>query len=348
MEAISAEREPGPVRLQLLRFLPILIVLGLLVYFLLPRLESVESALETMRTLAPWAIAMAMLWETLSYIANGALLQSIVSIGGGRIGLARAIAIEMAAGSVALVAAGSLGFGAAIYRWTKPQTSRETAMLASWLPSVFDSLTLILFALIGAVELLLKHRLSRTTEVALAIVITILGGLVGILFALLVREDWMNAIMLRAARWIKRIRPEADESLPIDVAEHAAQAWKAMRRGAFWRPALCSLLFLTFDFLCLRYALLAVGQHPYISTILAAYGVPLLLGRSSFLPGGIAVVEVAMAALLGGLGVPGNAAVVAVLTYRLISFWLPALAGVPMAIALESQRKRNPATEVSR
>ena len=340
MEAIDAEREPRPVRLRLLQILPILVVLGFLVHFVLPRLESVESAFAMMRTLAPWAIAMALLFETLSYIANGELLRSIVSIGGGRISLLRAIVIEMAAGSVALVAAGSLGFGAAIYRWTRGQTSRETAMLASWLPSVFDSLTLVIFALIGAVELLVRRQLSRTTETALAIVIIALGSAVGLVIALLVREDWMIAITLRATRLIKRVRPEADESLLIDIAEHASEAWKAMRHGGFWRPALSSLLFLTFDFLCLRYSLLAVGQHPYISTILAAYGVPLLLGRSSFLPGGIAVVEVAMAALLGGLGVPGNAAVVAVLTYRLISFWLPAAAGVPMAIALESQRKR--------
>ena len=240
---------------------------------------------------------------------------------------------------MALVAAGSLGFGAAIYRWTRAEVSRETAMLASWLPSVFDSLTLVVFALIGAVELLLKHRLSRTTEIALAIVITALGGAVAIVIALLVREDWMKAVTLRATRLIRRIRPSADESLLIDVAEHASEAWNTMRHGGYLRPAISSFLFLTFDFLCLRYALLAAGQHPYISTLLAAYGVPLLLGRSSFLPGGIAVTEVAMAALLGGLGVPGNAAVVAVLTYRLISFWLPAAVGIPIAIALESQRK---------
>jgi uncharacterized protein (TIRG00374 family) len=345
VEAIDSAREPRPVQLQLLRLVPVLIILGLLVHFVLPRLDSVQNSIDTMRHLAPLAIALALIFETLSYIANGALLQSVISLGGGRIRLIRAIAIELGAGSVALVAAGSLGFGAAIYRWTRETVSRETAMLASWLPSVFDSLTLIVFALIGAVELLVKHQLSRTTETALAIVITALGGLIALVIALLVREDWMNAVVLRATRIIRRVRPSADESLLMDVAEHASQAWSTMRNGEFVRPVVSSLLVLTFDFLCLRYALLAAGQHPYISTILAAYGVPLLLGRSSFVPGGIAVTEVAMAALLGGLGVPGNAAVVAVLTYRLISFWLPALVGIPIAIALESHRKLKQASD---
>ena len=69
-----------------------------------------------------------------------------------------------------------------------------------------------------------------------------------------------------------------------------------------------------------RYAFLAAGHSLHISLLLAGYGVPLLLGRASFLPGGIAVVEVAMTALYGGLGVPADVAVVAVLTYRLIRF----------------------------
>jgi len=341
MEAIEIEREPQPVQLRVLRFLTILIILGLVVHFVLPRLESVEGAIDTMRTLAPWAIAFALLCESLSYVANGSLLQSVIALGGERISLRRAAVIELGAGTVALVAAGSLGFGAAIYRWTRDDgISRETAMLASWLPSVFDSLTLVIFALIGAVELLLRHQLSRATEIALAIVIAALGGGVATVIALLAREDWMNAVTLRATRWIKRIRPSADESLLMDVAEHASRAWSTMRAGGWARPAICSLLFLVFDVLALRYAFLAAGQHLFISTILAGYGVPLLLGRSSFLPGGIAVVEVAMAALYGGLGVPGNVAVVVVLTYRLISFWLPALVGIPIAIALESRRRR--------
>lgn len=44
-----------------------------------------------------------------------------------------------------------------------------------------------------------------------------------------------------------------------------------------------------------------------------------------------------MAALFGGLGVPTHVAIVGVLTYRLISFWLPTAIGIPIAIALQSR-----------
>src|SRR5712691_9405648 len=333
------QREPRPVSLHLLRLVPMIIIIGLLVHFLLPRLDSVADALGTLRTMAPWAVALAIIMEVLSYLANGTLLKSVVALGGERISIARATVIELAAGTVALVAAGALGFGAAIYQWTrKSGVSRETAMMATWLAPIFDTLALVFFALLSAVELLHAHQLSKATETALVIVLSVLLAVIGLLITLLVHQEWMTAIVTRLMRVMKRIRPSADESLLTDAADRAARAWQNMDGGRWIRPACSSLIVLTFDLLCLRYAFLALHQRVYLSTLLAGYGVPLLLGRASFLPGGIAVVEVAMAALFSSLGVPPSNAVVAVLTYRLISFWLPAIAGIPLAIGLQSQK----------
>lgn len=316
------------------------IILGLLVWFLLPRLDTIENSIKTLRTLRPWAIAFALAMEALSYTAMGALLQSVVCLTRhDRIALRRSIAIEIGAGAVSIVAAGVLGFGAAIYKWTRNDgVSQETSMLASWLPSMFDTVTLAVFALAGAVELLLFHRLSRPTMIALTIVISVLAIAIAAIILLLAKSDWLLAIAHRSTRLLMRIHLLKDDTLLIEAAERAANTWHHMRRGGWIRPMSCSLLVLTFDLLCLRYAFLAAGFSPHISMLLAGYGVPILLGRASFLPGGIAIIEVAMAALFGGLGVPASIAVVAVLTYRLISFWLPALVGIPIAITLQSRR----------
>src|SRR5258707_15340697 len=99
-----------PLKLRILRAVPVILVLGLLVHFLLPRLDTIENSLMTLRTMAPWAIGLSFFMETLSYIANGALLQSVIQLAGERMPLRRAMAIEIGAGSVALVAAGALGF----------------------------------------------------------------------------------------------------------------------------------------------------------------------------------------------------------------------------------------------
>jgi uncharacterized protein (TIRG00374 family) len=329
-----------PLKFRILRAVPVMLVLGLLVHFLLPRLDTIEDSLATLRTLKPWAIGLSLFMEVLSYVANGGLLQSVIQLAGERMSLRRAAAIEIGAGSVALVAVGALGFGAAIYKWTRRRgISADAALLASWLPSVFDAAALIVFALIGAIELLHLHQLSRITVVALSIVISLLTIVIGGAIALLARNDWLRAISIRTARLVKRVRPKWDETGLLAAVETASDIWRKMRGGGWILPACCSLMVLTFDLLCLRYAFLAAGHSLHISLLLAGYGVPLLLGRASFLPGGIAVVEVAMTALYGGLGVPASVAVIAVLTYRLISFWLPALAGIPIAITLQSPRR---------
>jgi uncharacterized protein (TIRG00374 family) len=333
--------DPRPLKLRILRVVPVVLILGLLVHLLLPRLDTITDSLETLRSMKPWAIAMAVLMESLSYVANGALLQSIVGLTGDRITLRRAAAIEIGAGAVALVAAGALGFGAAVYKWTRDGgVSEDTAMLASWLPSMFDAVSMILFGLLSGVELLFFHRLSGVTVTALVIVVSALTFVIGGAIVLLAHNDWMMATVTRISGLMKKVRRGWDDSGLIHAAQGATETWQRMRNGGWLRPACCSLLFLTFDLLCLRFAFLAAGQPLHLSLLLAGYGVPLLLGRASFVPGGVAVVEVAMTALFGGLGVPANAAVIAVLTYRLFSFWLPALIGIPIAATLQSRRRQ--------
>jgi uncharacterized protein (TIRG00374 family) len=333
------EREPRPLRLHILRWASILVVCGLLVHFLLPRLDSIEESLRTARTLTPWAIALAVVAEALSYVSNGGVLQSVVCLAGEKLSLRRAVAIEFGAGTVALVAAGALGFGAAIYKWTRSSgVSRDTAMLASWLPTVFDSTTLVLFALVSAFELMFEHQLSRTTMIALVVVVSILAALIATLIVLLARNDWMTKIAEKATRFLLRVRPSADPDVLLDASERAAHTWAMMGNGGWARPAASSLGVLAFDILCLKFVFIAAGEHLHLGLLVAGYGVPLLLGRASFLPGGIAIIEVAMAALYGGLGVPANIAVVVVLTWRLISFWIPTLVGIPIAVGFQSRR----------
>jgi uncharacterized protein (TIRG00374 family) len=198
---------------------------------------------------------------------------------------------------------------------------------------------MIVFALAGGIELIVMHKLSHTTLVALVIVISVLLALIGTIIMLLVKNEWLIALSTWAARVIQRIRPSVDDVKFVDAAQRAAETWHTLKRGGWIRPGASSLMVMTFDLLCFRYALLAAGQHPYFHLILAAYGVPLLLGRASFIPGGIAVTEVAMAGLIGGAGVPAAAAVIAVLVYRLISFWIPALIGIPIAFTLQAKRR---------
>lgn len=333
LEVGEQQQDVARARRHIVRVIPALIVAALLIHLLLPRIGTIRDSLNTVRTLLPLPLALAVLVEALSYVANGNVLRSVIELSGEKLSIRRAVSIELGAGSVALVAAGALGFGASIYRWTKKRgISAHSAALASWLPSMFDAISQIVFALIGAIILLVTHRLSRATLIAIAIVVSALAIAVAGIIVLLTSGDWL----------IRTLRKFTHRRSIIGAAQRAIKTWHDMRRGGWVMPMTSSILVVTFDLLCLRYAFIATGHIPYLHILLAGYGVPILLGRASFIPGGIAVTEVAMAALFAGLGVPANVAVVAVLTYRLISFWLPAVTGIPIAITLQSTHARNP------
>jgi hypothetical protein len=87
----------------------------------------------------------------------------------------------------------------------------------------------------------------------------------------------------------------------------------------------------------------AAGHAVSPGILLTGYGLPLLLGKVTFLPGGVGIVEGTMAALYSGLGVPNAVTVLVILAYRIISFWVPTLLGFPLVIYL--QRTTQPAEE---
>ena len=74
--------------------------------------------------------------------------------------------------------------------------------------------------------------------------------------------------------------------------------------------------------------------------ILIAYAVAGVIGMIPITPGGLGIVEASLTGLLVLSEVNSSQAVLATLTYRLASYWLPLLAG-PIAYALFRIRYRS-------
>ena len=82
-----------------------------------------------------------------------------------------------------------------------------------------------------------------------------------------------------------------------------------------------------FDIAVLYLSLRAFGGRPEVTIVVMAYFVG-LLANTLPVPGGIGAVDGGMIGALIGFGVDSSVAVVGVLTYRLLSFWLPVIPGV--------------------
>jgi uncharacterized membrane protein YbhN (UPF0104 family) len=124
----------------------------------------------------------------------------------------------------------------------------------------------------------------------------------------------------RAARWIARA-----VTAPALAASGVRTAIDSIRGRD---PGLLgALAWWGFDISVLWAMFHAFGSPPPFTVIWMAYFVG-MLGNLLPLPGGLGGVEGGMIGAFAAFNVPLNLAVVAVLSYRAISFWLPTLPGI--------------------
>ena len=133
-----------------------------------------------------------------------------------------------------------------------------------------------------------------------------------------------------ARAWIRigtRLRRKAAAA---DLPERLRDERDLVRRalGARWWEAVAGAAGRwLFDWLTLLTALAAVGQHPRPTLVLLAFCAAQLLAQVPITPGGLGVVEAGLTGFLVLIGVPAGAAAVAMLAYRLVSYWLALPAG---------------------
>ncbi|GAP13692.1 conserved hypothetical protein [Longilinea arvoryzae] len=316
-----------------------LALLGLGVYLILPQITVLENSIHTLLSLLLWAVGLAFVTQGLSYLGSGYLLQKMLEISHQAVVLTRSTLIVLGSASVALVAGGSVGSSAAIFRWSgHKNTNVAGATLASLLPSLFTSLMLVLFSIFGLAHLILVHGLTEIQVIGFSITIAFLGLVIlGTLLASHFRNQVSRVILglsLGIAKLLHRPNPQAAVRKGM---ENIFSAWDELRMGKWHRLMLGAFLNVFFDLLTLYFLFIAAGVQISLGVLLSGYALPLLLGRLAFiLPGGVGVVESSMAGLYASLGIPDATAVVVVLAYRLISFWIPSLSGFPIAAYLEN------------
>lgn len=329
-----AENTGVPSRRIILQRLALLVILGIAVHLILPEIATLENSLQVLSKMLFWAVWLAFIAQFISYLGSGYLLQKTLSIAHQAVRLGRSTLIVLGAASISMVAAGTLGSSAAIFRWTSREgSSLEGATLASLLPSLFNDLILVLFSIIGLAFLLFQHNLTQAQLVGFVITLIVLGLLVGIsILAMNHRQRTTSAVL-----WITGI-PARLRHKPLDHTsirkgvDDLFTAWETLWHQQWRSLTLGAFLNITFDMLTLYFLFLASGENINIWVLISGYALPMLLGKMAFiLPGGVGVVETSMTALYTGMGISSSTAVIAVLGYRLISFWIPSLAGFPIA-----------------
>ena len=273
------------------------------------------------------------------------MIQRLVALFGQRLRLVRCVQIVMASFSLGLVWGGQVAYSGASYRWLRAAgVSSEAALLSGIVPALINILTIGAVAAFGLLYLLASNRLSPALVVVFATGFALMVTIGGIIWLGLRYRSWLITVLNDLSRFWARLRRRPHEVRPTErAAQRAFRAWDTMLSGRWEGPVLGDVLNVGFDIVTLYLLFLAAHYTANPGLVLAGYGLPLLAGKLSFLPGGVGVVEGGMVAMYEVLGVPGGVVVVVILSYRLISFWIPVLLGLPLAFLLERQGHENPA-----
>jgi uncharacterized protein (TIRG00374 family) len=320
-----------------LRWLVMLALLGLAVHLVMPQLGNLQESAKVLRTMRPWAVALAIVSEMLSYVALGYMMKRIVGLTGQVLTLNRAFAVTLASGSVGLIAGGLVGIGGSSFRWLRDAGIRaEGALLAGWLPTLLNASTIAVFALIGMVELVIFQDLTPTLWVTFSLSLALLVVVAAALFWGSSHRDAAKAKLAGAqARWARLRKKEPNPEKMMGTVDRLFDAFHILKTRGWKAPVAAAALGVVLDMGAMFWLFIAAGRPVTPGKLLSGYALPLLIGKVAIIPGGIGLVEATMVALYHGFGVPTPTAWLVVLAYRVIAFWMPNLIGFGMIPMLQ-------------
>lgn len=303
--------------------------LAILVHVVLLALPGIRHSASAIRSANLWLVALALVAEVLSNAALPEVYRRSLKALGEDVGYRRALSVSMGMFTVGHVLPGG-GAAAAVWgvrRLANLGVDAATATTAVILGGTLGMTTLGGIVFVGAALSLARGDVSPVYAAAVGLVLLALASL-GIAAWKAVRSPAARHRMLGVIEAaLEKVRIRADVAAwraSVDAMAAAVANRRAMLKIVRW-----SALNWVTDIAALWLMFLAFGYRMHIGVLVVGYGVANLLAAFPVVPGGLGLVEAGFAGTYAAFGVPGSITVVAVLAYRLVSYWLPVLAGVP-------------------
>jgi len=304
-------------------------VAGAAIYLVLPKLVAVLGAWPRLSTLNPIWFTLCLAAELASFTCNFALQRLALRT--------RAwfpvVTAGLTGNSVTDSLPGGDAAGAAVQfkMLTTAGFDTDTAvggLTAFSLLEVGGLLALPLFALPAMLAGVPVSR-GLVHTALLGIAAFVLYAIFGVI---VLRTDWPLATLGRAAQslWNRITRRHRQPVTGLDKRLLAERDTIRAVLGKHWRQAaLLTAGRLGFDYGCLLAALRATGASPQPSLVLLAYSAAGIVALFPVTPGGLGIVEASISGLLILAGVRPSYALLATLAYRIASYWLPLISGLP-------------------
>jgi uncharacterized protein (TIRG00374 family) len=318
-----------------------LVVTGVALYLLFPSIIATLSEAPRLSELAPqWMFASAAS-EALSFVCVWWLLRIALRTKQW-FGVATA---QLASNAVGQALPAGAAAGAAVQYKMLNGAGIDAARAGSGIAATAALQYATLFALpVIALPLVVRSGAATSLVDAAWLGLVAFVVLMGLL-AIVLFTNRAPELIGQVLQWVRNLVRRG--SPPVtDLPERLRTQRDLIRRelGEHWRPALLAAVGnWAFDYGALLFALAAVGSEPDPALVLLAYTASAVLRMIPITPGGLGFVEAGLTATLALAGVDAGDALLATLQYRLVSYWLPLLAG-PIAGVLYHRRFRDAAT----
>ena len=299
------------------------------IFGLLPRLGGLTHDAAGLRHARPAFLAAAIVAQALSLGCYAQLYRRVLAALGARIRFRLAADVTLATFFVSHLTPFGSATGTVVNASTLETEGIAAATTGEAIALTSLTSTIALIVLFGTgfaatAGRHVSHQYLVIAGIALFLVVAALAAVLAV--------GAHPAVAGRAGRWAasvaRHVRPSID---PEKAAETSRRLASLARSALTGRAFLASFGFaagdLLFDLLSFDLVFLALRYQPGFGPLAVAYAAANIASAIPVTPGGLGVIEVTLVAITVGFGAPRATAVLAVLGYRIVNYWLPLLPG---------------------
>jgi glycosyltransferase 2 family protein len=297
--------EVAPVNLERIRLRTLVTLIASVVAAYLLAGELARDSIPAVLKSADWRWGIAALGLSALTYAGAAL--SLTGFVTERLSFGLTVLAQLASSFVTLVTPAAVGGAAVNIRYL--QRRKIPAAIAAASVGVSQVVAFVLHISLLVIFIALTGTNERNPIKLPAVAYFVIAGLIAIAAAAAALPAGRRLLRARVAPTINQVLPQL-----LQIAQHPRKLAEGIG-GA---------LLLTAAYIgCLAVCVKALGGSIPIASVAVVYLTGSAIGSLVPTPGGLGAIEAALSAGLTAAGMPGAAAVSAVLLYRLLTFWLP-------------------------
>lgn len=303
----------------------LVVVAAVSLQVLAPTLAVVYTSVGDVVDLNPLWMLVITASECLSFVCLWYLMRLVIRSASWRV-VSRA---QLVGNAVSQVVPGGAATGAAVQMRMLTAGGVDRATAVSGLPVVglLAAATVFVSPVFALPALLTVPNVPRQLLVAAVLGIVgslLLGAVLGVFLA--TTRPLVGVAGIAQSLWNRLFRNHQVHDLADRLVEERDLIREHLGDNKS-RAALGAAGNVGFDYLALLAALAAVGGRPTPGLVLLAFVAAKVLGMIPITPGGLGFVEAGLTGTLVAAGVPTGQAVVATAAYRVVSYFLPVVAG---------------------